>query len=541
MAQLFLLGGISLPVSQPEEAFAEKARRFVQERIPGAHVESTKIYKRSLDCRKAPQIQRVCTVLAEVACTKEQAQRLLHAEGNVRLFSEDTLRISRGTEKAAGRVAVIGFGPCGMFAALLLSEAGYAPIVFERGDDVAQRIQAVSLFREQHRLNLRSNIQFGAGGAGTFSDGKLTTRIHDPKCRYVLRRFVDFGADPDILIDAKPHLGTDVLPGIVSNLRDAVKRHGGEFHFTTTVKAFSKNTDGALVLHTDRGDFACGAAVFAPGHSARDTYRMLLDNAYPLIPKPFSVGVRIEHLQSDINQMIYKGAQERESLPPAEYALSMREGARGVYSFCMCPGGEVVGAASEEGGVVVNGMSNSLRDGRNANAALAVSVLPEDFSADCRRAIEFQRTLEQAAFAAGGKSYACPLQTVGDFLADTSQAEPSRVLPTYLGGFYKTCNLKTVLPPFVTMMLSSGIRFFGRRYSGFDMPQALLCAVESRTSAPLRILRTEQGYIPGHDLLYPAGEGAGYAGGITSAACDGLTAALSLMARFAPPQEKELG
>ena len=244
MAQRFLLGGISLPVSQPEEAFVEKARRFVQERIPGAHVESTKIYKRSLDCRKAPQIQRVCTVLAEVACTKEQAQRLLHAEGNVRLFSEDTLRISRGTEKAAGRVAVIGFGPCGMFAALLLSEAGYAPIVFERGDDVAQRIQAVSLFREQHRLNLRSNIQFGAGGAGTFSDGKLTTRIHDPKCRYVLQRFVDFGADPDILIDAKPHLGTDVLPGMFPICAKPSNGTAANFILQPPSKLFQKTQTG---------------------------------------------------------------------------------------------------------------------------------------------------------------------------------------------------------------------------------------------------------------------------------------------------------
>lgn len=442
------------------------------------------------------------------------------------------LAASAGRERMDAPPVVVGFGPCGMFHALLLAEHGYRPIVLERGDCVRERAKAVETFYRTGILDPNTNIQFGAGGAGTFSDGKLMTRINDPLCAYVLGRLVEFGAPREILIQAKPHIGTDLLLGIVERLADRITDLGGRIYWNRRMSGMRLDSAGRVrAVLTDDGPIECGSLTLAIGHSSRDSYADLLEGGFAIEPKPFSVGVRIEHLQSDINAALY--GDFAKDLPPAEYSLSKRIGERGVYSFCMCPGGQVIAAASEEGGVVVNGMSDSRRDGRNANSALAVSVFPSDTGGSPQSAIDFQRSLERAAFRAGGGDYKAPVQTVGDFLSGRFGSEPGRVQPTYMGGDrFTLCDLHAVLPPFVCSMLESGIRDFGRKIDGFDGPDGLLTGVESRTSAPLRILRGQDFTAPGHDNLYPAGEGAGYAGGITSAAVDGLRAALAILSRY---------
>ena len=553
----FLVRNIKIPYTVPT-AEAETRAAAALTRALGRYntpaVTETKLYKVSLDARKKPEIAFVCAVLVTARCRRRQAEETVSKNPDISVFEETEFVIPHGTEDMNGRPLIVGFGPAGMFAALLLAEQGMKPVILERGDDVGDRVAAVERFYRTKRLDPDSNIQFGAGGAGTFSDGKLMTRIGDPKCAYILRRFAEFGAGEDILVKSKPHVGTDVLTAVVSNLRDHLIRLGCEFHFRTTMKQllWKDNARGLRQVYgvlTDRGEISCGAVLLALGHSARDTCEALLSDGMELVPKPFSVGVRIEHLQADINIAAYGDAARATSacgatgrdllLPPAEYAVSMKERGipggiepRGVYSFCMCPGGEVMAAASEVGGVVVNGMSRSRRDGRNANAALAVSVRTEDYGNTPRGAIAYQRALEQAAFLAGGGGYAAPVQTVGDFLVGKYGTEPSKVQPSYMGGNVTLCDLHTVLPPFVTELLSSGIRFFDRQLPGFSDSAALLTGVETRTSSPVRMLRGGDHTALGCENVYPVGEGAGYAGGITSAAADGLNAALALLAKY---------
>lgn len=350
----------------------------------------------------------------------------------------------------------------------------------------------------------------------------------------MLRRLVDFGAPKDILIHAKPHVGTDKLCAVVQNIEKYLRERGCTFRYRTRLDDFS--SDGSSVTcKTGKEDIPCGALVLATGHSARDTYRMLMRRGLKVEPKPFSVGVRIEHLQTDIDRAMYAEAAGDPRLPPAEYTLSAHVGGIGVYSFCMCPGGEVVAAASEPGGVVTNGMSCHARNGPNANAALAVSVRPADYGGTPEGAMRFQRRLEEAAFRAGGRDYSAPCESVGSFLDNDSENSKARVEPSYWGGRVRMCRLSSVLPPYVTATLAAGIRRFDRKLPGFAIPDALLTGVETRTSAPLRIVRdTESGVSPTQSLVYPCGEGAGYAGGITSAAVDGIRCALRIMKRFCP-------
>lgn len=494
-----------------------------------------RLYKKSFDARKRPDITAVCSVLlayGEHVTVKEHVLRVSGAKP----YREKPLEVRYGTEPMQGRPLVVGMGPAGMFCALLLAENGYAPILIDRGDTVADRVAAVDTFYRTGVLDTDSNIQFGAGGAGTFSDGKLVTRIGDDKCSYVLRRLHEFGAPADILTRAKPHVGTDILRDVVTRLLQGVSDAGGELHYRTKLTGFCELPDGGVRAETDRGDIACGCVVLAPGHSSRDTYRMLMERGYAVEPKPFSVGVRIEHLQSDIDRGLYGEMAGHPALSKGEYNLSDTTGARGVYTFCMCPGGEVMAAASEAGGVVVNGMSRHARDGKNANAAVAVSVFREDYGNTPMGAIAYQRSLEQAAFRAGGGDYSAPIQTVGDFLAGRHGTEPGRVQPSYRGGKHvKLTDLQTIFPPYITEMLRKGLLSFDRRICGYAAPDAVLTGVETRTSAPVRLMRTEQLTALGHDRIYPCGEGAGYAGGITSAAVDGIRVALALMERYAPP------
>ncbi|MBR5615940.1 MAG: hypothetical protein IKW66_03880, partial [Clostridia bacterium] len=380
---------------------------------------------------------------------------------------------------------------------------------------------------------------FGAGGAGTFSDGKLITRINDARCGYVLERLHEFGAPDEILTKAKPHIGTDILRDVVDRTLSRIAQCGGDVHYRTKLENLCENADGSLTAKTNRGDFVCGALVLALGHSARDTYRMLISHQFAIEPKPMSIGVRIEHLQADIDRALYGDYAGHAALGPAEYALSDTKGARGVYTFCMCPGGQVVAAASEIGGVVVNGMSHYARDGKNANCAVAVSVGVGDYEPMENNlalgAIEYQRTIEKAAFALGGGDYSAPIQTVGDFMAGIAKTEPSRIMPSYRNGVYvRVADVSRALPTYVTEGLRYGLSSFDRKIAGFAVSDAVLSAPETRTSAPVRILRDEQGRALGHERIYPCGEGAGYAGGITSAAVDGIKIALSVMAQYAP-------
>ena len=535
---------------------AKKQLRHALGRGKTAAIREAVLYKTSIDARKKPDILRVCTILLTAEMTAGEAAAVCARDRSISVFTRETFALPTGTETLAGRPVIVGFGPAGMFCALLLCEAGFAPIIVERGDDVEERSAAVRRFYETRILDEQSNIQFGAGGAGTFSDGKLVTRIGDPKCTWVLEQLAAFGAPEEILTKAKPHIGTDILLRVVGNIRDALRARGCEFRFRTQMRGISAIEapagTHAYAIETPDGAIPCGALVLALGHSARDTYKMLYDNGYVLQPKPFSVGVRIEHLQSALNEAAYGdaasgtlacGAQGKQILlPPAEYTVSHRPkpsagdpDPRGVYSFCMCPGGEVMAAASEEGGVVVNGMSRFARDGRNANAALAVSVRTADYGDHPMRAIDYQRTLERSAFAAGGSDWSAPCQTVGDFLNDRCGTEPTAVLPSYMNGGVRMCDLHSVLPAFVTELLAVGIRRFDRLYPGFASDHALLTGVETRTSAPIRMPRGDNFCAAGCDNIYPIGEGAGYAGGITSAAVDGVNAALQILARYKRP------
>ncbi|MBQ7321339.1 MAG: NAD(P)-binding protein [Clostridia bacterium] len=536
MEKWVLLSDVRVPFDADDGTVWEKATEKMKRAGITAPPLLFRLYKKSIDARKRPAILAVCSVLIAYAPSVRLPARALAAAG-AREYREPPMQVERGREAAGGRPLVVGMGPAGMFCALLLAENGYAPILIDRGDDVAGRVRAVESFYKTGVLDTRSNIQFGAGGAGTFSDGKLITRVGDEKCGYVLRRFAEFGAPPEITTQARPHIGTDILREVVARLLSHIEVCGGELHYRTCLQEIRRAADGTVVAVTDRGEIPCGALVLAPGHSARDTYAMLLSRGFAIEPKPFSVGVRVEHLQSDIDRILYGELAGHPKLPRGEYSQSDTAGARGVYTFCMCPGGEVMAAASEEGGVVVNGMSRHARDGVNANSAVAVSVFREDYGNTPQGAIEYQRGLERAAFCMGGEDYTAPAQTMGDFLAGKRGTEPSRVMPSYRGGQVRMCDLGALLPPYITENLRRGFLSFDRRMPGYIAPDTVLTGVETRTSAPVRLLRGESLTAVGHDRVYPCGEGAGYAGGITSAAVDGIRVALAIMKRFAPCED----
>ena len=535
MEQWVLLSDVRVPFDADDNVIWEKAMEKMKRAGITAPPLHFRLYKKSFDARKRPAILAVCSVLLAYPSSIKLTERVLKNAG-AREYREPPMAVERGTEPLTARPLVVGMGPAGMFCALVLAECGYAPILIDRGDDVAGRVRAVDTFYATGMLDTRSNIQFGAGGAGTFSDGKLITRVGDEKCGYVLRRLAEFGAPEEIITQARPHIGTDILRDVVHNLLTHIEQSGGELHYRTCMTEICELSDGTVSAVTDRGDIKCGCVVLAPGHSARDTYAMLMAGGYAVEPKPFSVGVRVEHLQSDIDRILYGDLAGHPKLPRGEYSQSDTTGERGVYTFCMCPGGEVMAAASEEGGVVVNGMSRHARDGVNANSAVAVSIFREDYGNTPQGAIEYQRSLERAAFAMGGGDYTAPAQTMGDFLAGKCGTEPTRVQPSYRGGKVKLCDLGELLPDYVTATLRRGFASFDRRMPGYTAPDAVLTGVETRTSAPVRLLRGESMTALGHDRVYPCGEGAGYAGGITSAAVDGIRAALAIMKRFAPPK-----
>lgn len=525
-----IVRNIRLPISQTEREAMEQAAGRLAPLIDKKDIKGKCIFRRSLDVRHK-KLTFVYSVAIETdACIDVSS---LEKYDSVQLNEADPLEaISRGDEVSENRPVIVGFGPCGMFCALVLAEQGYRPIVLERGENVLSRAQKVGVFIREGILDTESNIQFGAGGAGTFSDGKLVTRINDLRTGYVLKRLYEFGAPKQIMLNAKPHIGTDKLLSVVSAIDLRIRELGGEVRYGTKVTGIKTDASGkAYAVMTEQGDVPCSQLVLAIGHSARDTYSLLLDSGFNMAAKPFSVGVRIEHLREDIERAMFGDEAGNPVLPSAEYALSKRVQDDCVYTFCMCPGGEVVAAASEQGGVVTNGMSRFKRDGRNSNAALVVSVMPEGDP------IEFQRRLENKAFVIGGSDYKAPIQTVQGFLSGRSGSSPKKVMPTYRRGQVKEADISKLFPQKINNMLKLGLRDFDRKIKGFADPQAVLTGVESRTSAPYRILRGEGMNAIGYDNIYPCGEGAGYAGGITSAAVDGVKAAEQIIKRFSPSKD----
>ncbi len=522
-----LVSQISLPPDRPErEALALALRRLGL----GEGQATAAVYKKSVDARRRGRAVLVYTVLVSVRGDEQALLQRLVDQKNIRLSQPERMPpLVRGERLLSQRPVVVGFGPAGMFAALMLARHGLRPIVIERGAPIEQRCADVARFWETGELSAESNVQFGEGGAGSFSDGKLTTRIGDARCRTVLETFVRCGAPERILVDAKPHVGTDVLRGVVRRLRAELTDLGGEVLFHTRLEKICVKQGKLAALVTSQGEIPCEAAVLAMGHSARDTVKTLLHQGVAMQKKPFSVGMRIEHPQKMVDAMFYAGLAGHPALPPAEYQLSHRVGERACYTFCMCPGGVVVPAASEPGGVVVNGMSESARAGENANAAVVASVLPDDIEGGVMQAVEFQRKLERAAFRAGGGAYAAPAQSAKSFLEGkpawaSTEGSYARGLTLYA--------LEELLPAFTLPLLRDGLRRFERQYPGFAGPAALLTGLETRTSSPLRMTRGEDCVSSCIEGLYPAGEGAGYAGGIVSAAVDGLRVAQAILSRY---------
>ena len=534
------LQGIKLRIDEPREALLSDICKRL--RISEALIEEWSISKEAIDARKKSALCRVFNIDIKVPESKEDL--VLNKAKKAGITAKRVIRtpfvLPAISREMKHRPLVCGFGPCGIFAGYILAQAGLRPIILERGASMEERVQAVNSFWETGRLNETTNVQFGEGGAGTFSDAKLTTGTGNPVNQYILSEFVSAGAPEDILYKSKPHVGTDIIRKVVVNLRKRIEALGGEVRFQSAMTELSC-PDGLLRGISVNNDYFLNAdvVILALGHSARDSVRMLYHQDIGMAQKPFSMGLRIEHLQADINRSQYGGAAERLGLPPAEYKLSFRtESGRGVYTFCMCPGGYVVASASLNGELVVNGMSYRSRDSHNANSAVLVDVYPSDYASEHPLSgLEFQETYERLAFNAGGKSFYAPVQRLGEFLGTihNDDCKEKQIIPTYRPGVTWT-KLDACLPPFVAAALREALPRLGEKLPGFDHKDAVLTGIESRSSSPVRILRNARGEAMtslGEPIvgLYAGGEGAGYAGGIMSAAADGIYLAQAALQR----------
>ena len=520
------INNLSLGIEEDISALKTKAAKKLK--IPEREILDFHIAKKSVDARDKADIRFVFSVDCETGRDKALAAKIKNRDIIIS-EKQEYKQIECGRLKQ--RPVIVGFGPAGMFAALILAQAGQCPIVLERGQKVEDRQKSVVAFWEGGRLDTDSNVQFGEGGAGTFSDGKLTTGTKDMRIRKVLEEFVSAGAPKDILYEAKPHLGTDRLPGIVKSIRETIISLGGEIWFESCLTGLTvKQNTLQGIRYKQKGNFGeltlqCSHLVLAAGHSARDIFSMCHIAGVPMEAKAFSVGARIEHLASEIDKAQYGKSAGHKALGRADYKLSCQlPDKRGVYTFCMCPGGYVTGAASETGHVVTNGMSTYRRDGVNSNAALLVSAAPKDFGKGVLDGVDFQRKIERQSFLAAGSDYTLPGQCVGDFLEGSLSRNFTKVKPTAKPGV-SPIRLDACLPQFIIKAMGEGLRLMNRRLKGFAADYAVLTAPETRSSSPVRILRNERGQSPGFAGLYPCGEGAGYAGGIMSAAVDGIKTA----------------
>lgn len=523
------LEGVRLPPGGNEEALRAQAAKLL--RLSSADLRDFRVLRRSVDAREDVALTYTLAVGLE---NEPAVLRRCRSRKVSRWEPGPAYRLPESLPPPEQPPVVVGAGPAGLFAALVLAEAGQRPVLLERGRPVEARRADVERFWSTGELDPASNVQFGEGGAGAFSDGKLNTGTKDPRHHFILERLVSCGAPPDILIDAKPHVGTDYLYQVLQNLRRELTALGADIRFETRLEDLRvENGELAGVTLSGPGGretVSCRRLVLCPGHSARDTFEMLYRRGVPMEAKPFAVGVRIEHRQADCDAAQYRQYAGHPGLPASTYKLSCHlPSGRGVFSFCVCPGGEVVAAASEEERVVTNGMSEFARDKENINGAVLVNVTPEDFDGDGSplAGVEFQRRLEAAAYDLGGGGYWAPAQRVEDFLARRPSTGPGRVRSSYRPGVTWT-DLHGCLPPFVAEALEEALPILGRKLRGYAGPDAVLTAVESRSSSPVRISRGPDGQSALRGL-YPCGEGAGYAGGILSAAADGMRAAEALL------------
>ncbi len=516
---------IALPA---REDGAEALKRAAARRlgVPAGELTELKIRRRSVDARKKSDVRVIYTVDAALAGSEEAALRRCHGD-RVSEAADEVYAPPTGGERLEKRPVIAGFGPAGMFAGLVLAMAGARPLILERGRDVETRGRDVERFWQTGVLDPASNVQFGEGGAGAFSDGKLNTGIKNPRIQWVLDRFVEFGAREDVAYEARPHVGTDRLKIVVKNLRERILALGGQVRFESAVTGIV--TDGGRVagaVVNGAEEIKCGALILAAGHSARDTFAWLDALGVPMEPKPFAMGVRIEHRQSELDRCQYGGFAGLRALGAADYRLAVHTPRGSAYTFCMCPGGYVVAAASEAGGVCTNGMSYSGRSGENANSALLVGLDASNFPyPGALGGVAWQRELEKRAFEAAGGDYAAPAQTVGDFLGKKT---PASVAPTYRPGV-RELDLHGVLPGRIAETLELALPELGRKLPLFQDMGAVMTGPETRSSSPVRILRDASRQSPLLRGLYPCGEGAGYAGGITSAAVDGIMTAEAVL------------
>ena len=509
-----------------EEILNKVIKKF---NIKKEDINNWNISKKSVDARKKNDVHYSYSIDIDI----KNENSLLNKKNISKIEISKTQKIQINLNKSINPI-IIGAGPSGLFAALTFIENGYKPIIIEQGESVENRVKTISNFTDNGILNTNSNVQFGEGGAGTFSDGKLTTNINSPYCKKVLELFVKFGAPEQILYLTKPHIGTDNLINILQNMRKYIILNGGEFKFNTKFIDFetiNNHISKINILHLDTNieeTIKCDTLILAIGHSSRDTFYKIHEKGLILEPKNFSVGVRIEHLQSEINKSQY-GTQTKLKLPPAEYKLAYhQEDGRSCYTFCMCPGGTVMPSSSEENTIVTNGMSNFARNGKNANSAVLVNITPADFKKqNPLSGIDFQKDLEKKAFILGGSNYFAPIQRFEDFDKNIKSTFIGSVEPTYKPGVTLS-NLNTIMPDFVSNTLKNGIKYFDTKLNGFANPDSILTGMETRSSSPVKILRNED-FVSNINGIYPCGEGAGYAGGIMTASVDGIKTAFKII------------
>ncbi len=523
--KMILINNLKLPLDTDFTGLACVVADYLK--INESSIKDVELYKKSVDARRKSDVHFCCSVLVEVTNGQEA---IVKKNKNAQIFSKEKYVWKTAALIPKLRPVIVGFGPAGMFCALTLARAGLRPIVLERGSEVDKRTKQVAEFLNGGALNTESNVQFGEGGAGTFSDGKLNTGIKNIRCREVLETFVQHGAPKKILVEAKPHIGTDILVSVVKSIRNEIISLGGEVLFDTRLESIETQNENVAAVTASSRIFECESLVLATGHSARDVFEMLLGMGVALVRKPFSMGVRIEHLQSDINRALYGKFADHPALSAADYKLAVHlENGRGVYSFCMCPGGEVINSSSEEGGIAVNGMSKSARDGKNANSALLVNVEPSDLEGnDVLAGCMLQRKIEQRAYSLC--TGAVPVTTVGEFVFG-KEFEITKVKPT-VKPQYCYADISQIFPEFITESLKTAIKLFDNKIHGFADSASVITAPETRSSSPVRVVRNDKYQSKSISGLYPCGEGAGYAGGIVSAAVDGMTVAEKIIEKY---------